>query len=69
LAARIGAFEASLRYAKIEPVALRCGEIGGRRRQHLEALGRKPKFELSESCLNSAGAAAPVVQTPFMAAS
>jgi hypothetical protein len=47
LAARIGAFEASLCYARIEPVALRRRKIGGGRRQDLEALGRKPKFELS----------------------
>jgi len=47
LAARIGAFEASLCHAKIEPVALRCGETGDGRRQDLEALVWKPKFELS----------------------
>jgi hypothetical protein len=47
LAARIGAFEASLCHAKIEPAALHRGETGDARRQDLEALAWKPKFELS----------------------
>jgi hypothetical protein len=47
LAARIGAFEASLCHAKIEPAALNRGETGGGRHQDLEALGGKPKSELS----------------------
>jgi len=39
LAARIGAFEASLCYAKIKPAALHRGEIVFRCRKDIEAVG------------------------------
>jgi hypothetical protein len=58
LAARIGAFEASLCYAKIEPAALHRGEIDRRRREDIEAIGRKPEFELSDLPAVIAGGAA-----------
>jgi len=68
LAARIGAFEASLCYAKIEPAALHRGEIDWPRREDIEALGRKPEFELSDPPALIAGAAALAVQALPMAA-
>jgi len=46
LAARIGAFEASLCYAKITPAALHRGEFGGHRREGAEAPERKPESGL-----------------------
>jgi hypothetical protein len=69
LAARIGAFEASLCHAKIEPAALHRGEIVFPRREDIEAVGRKPEFELSYSLTVIAGAAAPAPQALPMAAS
>jgi hypothetical protein len=48
LAARIGAFEPSLCYAKITPAALQRGCFRKRCREHAEALGSKPKFELND---------------------
>jgi len=48
LAARIGAFEASLCYAKIEPAALHRGEIGCRCREDIEAVGGRLEFELGD---------------------
>jgi hypothetical protein len=56
LAARIGAFEASLRYAKIEPAALHRGEIGFACREDIEAVGERPEFELSDPPAVIAGA-------------
>jgi hypothetical protein len=68
LAARIGAFEASLCYAKITPVALQrggCDRPGG---ADVEALGRKPKFELSEFLSAITGSPAQAPQGAPMAA-
>jgi hypothetical protein len=45
LAARIGAFEAWLRYAKITPAALRRREFAAVSRAGAEALGCHLKFE------------------------
>jgi hypothetical protein len=56
LAARIGAFEALLCYAKITPAALHRGELAGRRREHAEAVGSKLKFEFEEFRRGTAGA-------------
>jgi hypothetical protein len=61
LAARIGAFEASLCYAKITPAALQRGEFAGRCRQHGEAVGSKLKFEFAEFWPSTVGAALAVV--------
>jgi hypothetical protein len=69
LAARIGAFEASLCYAKIEPAALHRGEIDFPCREDIEAVGRKPEFELSDFPAVIAGAAPQALQALPMAAS
>jgi hypothetical protein len=69
LAARIGAFEPSLRYAKITPAALRRGGVGKRTREHAEAVGPKLKFGLSNFQPGVSAAAEKVVKTPRMAAS
>jgi hypothetical protein len=61
LAARIGAFEASLCYAKITPAALHRGEFRGRNRQAAEAAAGNPKFRLSKCPRDTAGGAWPVV--------
>jgi hypothetical protein len=45
LAARIGAFEAWLCYAKITPAARWRGGLDERCREDTEAAGSKPKFE------------------------
>jgi len=44
LAARIGAFEASLCYAKITPAALHRGELENRGDENAEALGGQLEF-------------------------
>jgi hypothetical protein len=46
-----------LYYAKIEPAALHRGEIDWPRREDIEAVGRKPEFELSDLPAVIAGAA------------
>jgi hypothetical protein len=69
LAARIGAFGASLCYAKITPAALHRGEIDDRCREDAEALGCKLKFQLSEFHRRIAGSAARIMQASLMAAS
>jgi hypothetical protein len=61
LAARIGAFEASLCYAKITPAALHRGEFRDLGGQGPEAAGGNPKFRLSECPRSIAGEAWPVV--------
>jgi hypothetical protein len=61
LAARIGAFEASLCYAKITPAALHRGEFAGRCREHVEAVGSKLKFVFEEFPYGTAGASPAVV--------
>jgi hypothetical protein len=58
LAARIGAFEASLCYAKIKPAALHRGEIVLPCRADIEAVGGRPEFELSDLPAVIAGGAA-----------
>jgi hypothetical protein len=68
LAARIGAFEAPLCYAKIEPAALHRGEIGCRCREDIEAVGQKPEFELGDPPTVIAGTAALASQALPMAA-
>jgi hypothetical protein len=45
-------------YAKIEPAALHRGEIVFPCREDIEAIGRKPEFELSDLPAVIAGAAA-----------
>jgi hypothetical protein len=69
LAARIGAFEASLCYAKIAPAALHRGEIGPRRREGSEAADANPKFGSSDFTLGVASAASRRGKAPWMAAS
>jgi hypothetical protein len=69
LAARIGAFEALLCYAKITPAALHRGDFADRRREGAEAAGGRPKFGLSVSQCAIAGPAAAVVQALWMASS
>jgi hypothetical protein len=66
LAAGDRAFTTSLCYAKITPAALHCGNFIHRCRDDAEAAGGKPEFELSDSSRITAGAAPPVVQTPWM---
>jgi hypothetical protein len=56
-------------YAKITPAALHCGDFNGRCRNGVEAVGRKPKFEVSGSLGARAGAAPAVVRMPRMASS
>jgi hypothetical protein len=69
LAARIGAFEASLCYAKITPAALQRGDFACRRRGGAEAAGGNPKFALNDFPTVDAGSARPLLQAPRMAAS
>jgi len=69
LAARIGAFEASLCYAKIEPAALHRGEIVCPCREDIEAVGRRPESELSDFLTVIASAAALALQALPMTAS
>jgi hypothetical protein len=56
-------------YAKIEPAALHRGEIDFPCREDIEAVGRKPEFELSDSPTVIAGAAALALQAFPVAAS
>jgi hypothetical protein len=51
-------------YAKITPAALRCGDCSDRCREDTEAVGREPKFGLSDSLDVIAGAAAEVLRKP-----
>jgi len=69
LAARIGAFEARLCYAKITPALLRSGEFAGRSRRDREALGCNLKFEAGDLPRVTAGSAAPVPELHWLAAS
>jgi hypothetical protein len=69
LAARIGAFEAWLCYAKITPAARWRGGPGERCSEVTEAVGSKPKFEPSDFQHGVDAAAERVVKTPAMAAS
>jgi hypothetical protein len=69
LAARIGAFEAALSYAKITPAALHRGEAPGRRREGAEAAAGNSKFGLSENPAIATGAPPPAPRPPGMAAS
>jgi hypothetical protein len=69
LAARIGAFEPSLCYAKITPATLQRAGFGKRTREHAEAVGPKSKFGLSVFQSGVGAAAEKVVKTPRMAAS
>jgi hypothetical protein len=69
LAARIGAFEPSLRYAKITPAALQRGGFGNRTRKHAEAVGPKLKFGLSDFQPGVAAATETVFEAARMAAS
>jgi hypothetical protein len=69
LAARIGAFEASLCYAKIEPAALHRGEIVLPCREGIEAVGGRPEFELSDLPTVIAGSTMQALQALPMAAS
>jgi hypothetical protein len=69
LAARIGAFEASLCYAKITPAALHRGEIGARSRKGAEAVGRKPESAIRDFEPMVAVRAAPAMSESAMAAS
>jgi hypothetical protein len=69
LAARIGAFEAQLCYAKITPAALHRGECREQCRESAEAAGANPKFGLSDCPRVNPEAALPVWQAPLMAAS
>jgi hypothetical protein len=69
LAARIGAFEASLCYAKITPAALRRSENRPGRREESEAAGANPKFGLSDFLPCIAGAVSRSRKAPRMAAS
>jgi hypothetical protein len=56
-------------YAKIEPAALHRGEIAFPCREDIEAVGRKPEFELSVSLTVIAGSAALALRAVPMAAS
>jgi hypothetical protein len=69
LAARIGAFEVWLCYAKIAPAARWHGGPGARCREDTEAVGSKPKFEPGDFQREAGAAAERVVKTPAMAAS
>jgi hypothetical protein len=69
LAARIGAFEASLCYAKITPAALQRGESWDCCRESAEAAGANSKFELDEFPRGIAGAATPIPPALRMAPS
>jgi hypothetical protein len=69
LAARIGAFEAPLCYAKITPATLHRGEFRGRCREGAEAAGGNPKFRSSKFLRVIAGSALPVVRAPCLASS
>jgi hypothetical protein len=57
LAARIGAFEALLCYAKITPAALHCGDFARCCRESAEAAAGHSKFGLSRSPRGFAGIA------------
>jgi hypothetical protein len=69
LAARIGAFESQLCYAKITPAALQRGECRGQCRESAEAAGANPKFGLSGCSRVNPEAALPGRQAPLMAPS
>jgi hypothetical protein len=69
LAARIGAFEAWLCYAKITPATLRRGEFAPAGGAGAEALGCNLKFRPGEWWRVTAGWPAPAVKTHRMAAS
>jgi hypothetical protein len=51
-----------MRYAKIAPAALHGGKFDGRCRQGVEAVGRRPKFELDDFRHAIAAAAVPIPQ-------
>jgi hypothetical protein len=55
-------FAASLCYAKITPAPLRRGDSSDRWREDTEAVGREPKFGLSDSLDVIAGATAGVLR-------
>jgi hypothetical protein len=69
LAARIGAFEASLCYAKFTPAALHRGEFAGAARQAAEAVGRRAGFEFGDVRRGGIGSAMPAPEASLMAAS
>jgi hypothetical protein len=69
LAARIGAFEAWLCYAKIKPAARWRGRPGERCREDTEAVGSKPKFEPGDFQRRVGAAAERVIKSAAMAAS
>jgi hypothetical protein len=69
LAARIGAFEASLCYAKITPASRTRGEFAQASRQDTEALGGNLKFEPGDLPRASAVLPAPVPEPQWLAAS
>jgi hypothetical protein len=69
LAARIGAFEAQLCYAKITPAPLHRGESPDRCRESAEAAGGNPKFGSNDFPTINTGPARPPLQAPRMAAS
>jgi hypothetical protein len=69
LAARIGAFEAALCYAKFTPAALHRGELVRAARQAAEAVGRRAGFEFGDVRRGGVGSAMPALETSLMAAS
>jgi hypothetical protein len=69
LAAGIGVFAASLRYAKIAPATLHRGVFDGRCLEHAEAAGPMPKSGLWDFVRGIAGPAARIVQACSMARS
>jgi hypothetical protein len=69
LAARIGAFEAWVRHAKITPAALHRGDFENRRVEDVEALGRGPEFQSCDFSRIIAGVALRVANLSWMAGS
>jgi hypothetical protein len=64
LAARIGAFEALLCYAKITPAALRRGDCKDRCAEGVEAVGRGLEFQSGDFSRNITGAPLLAVKLP-----
>jgi hypothetical protein len=69
LAARIGAFEAWLRHAKITPAALHRGDFENRSDEYVEAVGRGPEFQSLDFSRGIAGVPLQVAKLPWMAGS